>query len=110
MEIKLNVDGGTAVLDVSGEVIVQNAPQLRAAVQKQLKAGAKKILIRLADVKYMDSSGVGILVSSLKLSKEKSVAFGLVEVAKPVMDVIKVTRLTRIFTIYPDLPVALAQS
>ncbi len=64
-------------------------------------------MVVLRDVEYMDSSGVGVLVSGMKMAKEKGVHFALVEVAKRVLAVLEITKLVRLFHIYEDVPAAL---
>ncbi|MFC1588160.1 STAS domain-containing protein [Planctomycetota bacterium] len=109
MEISTSNNDNAIILDVSGDVNIQSAPALRSAIQQQVGKGAKRVVVRLAEVNYMDSSGVGVLVSGLKLARDKKVPFCLVEVSRNVMDVIEVTRLTKIFNIYTDLSTALEQ-
>lgn len=109
MEIQTRKEDGATVLDISGDVNIQSAPGLRTALKDNVDSAPSRLVVRLAGVNYMDSSGVGVLVSGLKLAREKKIPFALVEVSKNVMDVIEVTRLVKIFNIYPDLSTALSQ-
>ena len=65
LNIKERQSGEVTVLDLSGKVTIgEGSVQLREAVRKLLDDGKKKILLNLGDVAYVDSSGIGELVSS----------------------------------------------
>ena len=65
LNIKERQVGGVAILDLSGKITIgEGSVQLREAVRRLLDEGKKKILLNLGDVSYVDSSGIGELVSS----------------------------------------------
>ncbi|HEX8815036.1 MAG TPA: STAS domain-containing protein [Terriglobales bacterium] len=95
--------GDVAILDMNGRIIFgEETGQLREAVHKLLDAGTKKILLNLADVSYIDSTGVGELVGSLMSVRKKGGELKLMNLTQKVKDVVNVTKLYTIFDIKDD--------
>jgi len=66
--------GDVTILDLSGKVTIgEGSVALRTTIRRLLGEGKKKILLNLGSVGYVDSSGIGELVSSLPLSTKKAV-------------------------------------
>jgi anti-sigma B factor antagonist len=90
---------GVAVVDVRGEVDVYTAPRLREELHHCLDGGKNKIVVNLADVAYMDSSGLGVLIGALKRAREEK---GDLVVAAPnarISRILEVTGLSKIFNV-----------
>src|SRR5262249_15631689 len=65
LNLKERQEGDVIILDLSGKITIgEGSVQLREAVRKLLDEGKKKVLLNLGDVAYVDSSGIGELVSS----------------------------------------------
>lgn len=90
LQISTSANAGTCVVSVSGEVDVSNASELRDALDAALDAGAKAVEVDLANVPYIDSTGIGVLVGTAHRSADKGV--GLV-VANPQHNVERVLNL-----------------
>ena len=107
MDINFRSDGSVTVCSVVGRVDATNAAQLKKAFQKALDNGAL-VVIDLASMEYIDSTGLGALVACLKYAAE---AQGNVKLAnlqpKPRM-VFEITRAHKIFDIYDNLDEAVA--
>ena len=71
MNFEISSENDVTVVDVSGQLIVGNRHQLKDAVLKQVEGGARKVLVNFADTAYIDSSGLGVLVSLSKKVREK---------------------------------------
>jgi anti-sigma B factor antagonist len=92
-------NGGVAVVNVQGEVDVYTAPRLREELHRCLDEGKNKIVVNLADVAYMDSSGLGVLIGALKRAREEH---GDLVVAAPnarISRILEVTGLSKIFNV-----------
>ena len=92
-------NNGVAIVDVQGEVDVYTAPRLREELHHSLDAGKTRIVVNLADVAYMDSSGLGVLIGALKRAREDS---GDLVVAAPnarISRILEVTGLSKIFNV-----------
>ena len=92
-------DGERIRLTVHGEVDLYTSPELRKAVMKAVPAAKDGVEVVLADVGYMDSSGVATLVEGFKTSRESAKVFVLVTPSKSVMRVLELARLDSVFEI-----------
>jgi len=98
---------GKRVLDVVGEIDVYTAPQFKQAVNTILDAGQKHLLINMAGVTYMDSSGFGTLLSATKRLKPKGGTVNLVKCNSAIDRVLRITRLDQIFATYDNIDEAI---
>jgi len=74
-EISTREVGGFIILDLEGEINIYNGRTLRNALNELLEQGEAKVIINLKDVKYLDSSGIGILLSGLTRFKKEQGKF-----------------------------------
>jgi anti-sigma B factor antagonist len=109
--MKLNtrqVDGIT-VLDLSGRITLgEGSVQLRDAVRDLLAKGSKNILLNLADVNYIDSSGIGELVSAYTTVRNQGGELKLLNLTKKVHDLLQITKLYTVFDVKDDEASAIA--
>lgn len=97
-----SVDGVT-VLDLSGRITLgEGSVQLRDAVRDLIGKGQKNILLNLGDVNYIDSSGLGELVSAYTTAKNQGASVKLLNLTRKVKDVLQLTKLYTVFDIYDD--------
>jgi anti-sigma B factor antagonist len=100
MKITTREIDGVSVLDISGRITLgEETGKLRAAVRELLGQGKKKIVANLAEVSYIDSSGVGELVSSYTTVRNQGGELKLSSLTSKVHDVLQVTKLYTIFDI-----------
>ena len=96
------VDGVT-VLDLSGRITLgEGSVQLRDAIRDLIGKGQKSILLNLSEVNYIDSSGLGELVSAYTTARNQSAALKLLGLTKKVNDLLQLTKLYTVFDIYDD--------
>ncbi|MBX6360137.1 STAS domain-containing protein [Pseudacidobacterium ailaaui] len=111
MSMKLStrqVDGVT-ILDLSGRITLgEGSVQLRDAIRDLLGKGQKKILLNLADVNYIDSSGIGELVSAYTTVRNQGGELKLLNLTKKVHDLLQITKLYTVFDIKDDEASAIA--
>ncbi len=88
-----DVGDGVAVASLQGRLNMASAGRLREAVNTAVAAGNTRITVDLADVEFMDSSGLGALVSGLKVARQ---AGGDLRIAAPNEQVRLVLQLTNI--------------
>ena len=101
--------GNATIVDVNGDITLYNAPQLRAMLVEQLKdKHAARLIINLSQVKYIDSAGVASLVEGLKLSRELKTGFALFGLQRSPRQVLELTHLVKVFSIFETEPEALA--
>ncbi len=99
MDTKVRHVDGVTVLDLSGKITLGEASgKLRGAVQDAL-SGSKKILLNLADVNYIDSAGLGELVSAFTTVKNAGGELKLLNLTKKVRDLLVITKLLTVFDV-----------
>lgn len=95
--------GEIAVVDFSGKITLgEGSATLRKLVRELVENGRRKILLNLADVDYIDSSGIGELVGAYTTVRSASGELKLVYLTKRVRDIIQITRLFTVFDVQPD--------
>ncbi len=101
--------GGVTVLDLSGKITLgDGALTLREAVKEVMAKGQKKILVNLADVNYIDSAGIGELVTAFTSVKNAGGSLKLLQLTKKVKDVLQITKLYTVFDVEDDEATAIA--
>ena len=102
------VDGVT-ILDMSGRITLgEGSVQLRDAVRDLLSKGQKHILLNLGDVTYIDSSGIGELVSAFTTVKNQGGELKLLNLTRKVHDLLQITKLYTVFDVKDDEASAVA--
>lgn len=92
-----------SILDVKGRIVLgDEIHQLRDAVRALMEQGKKKIILNLAEVDYIDSSGVGELVSAFTTVRSSGGELKLLNLSQKVQDVLHVTKLYTVFDIRQD--------
>ena len=100
--------GGVTVVDVSGRITLgQESAAIRDLVTELLSKGQKKILFNLADVQYIDSSGLGSLVSAFTSARKQGAELKLVNLTDKVEGVMQITKLYTVFDVMDDEDVAI---
>jgi anti-sigma B factor antagonist len=91
------------ILDLSGRITIgEGTLVLRNEIQKLLKAGDAKFLLNLADVDYIDSSGLGELVSSFTTVRNKNGQLKLLNLTRRVRDLLQITKLLTVFDTFDN--------
>lgn len=94
---------GVVIVDLSGRITLGEASgKLRDTVRDLLSKGNKKILLNLGDVTYIDSSGLGELVSSYTTAANQGAKVKLLNVQKKVDDLLQITKLYTVFDSFTD--------
>jgi anti-sigma B factor antagonist len=94
---------GVAVLDLSGRIVLGEATTtLREALQNLVSQGQKKILLNLGEVGYIDSSGLGALVSGYTTVTSQSGQLKLLNLTAKVKDLLQITKLLTVFEVFTD--------
>ncbi len=97
------------VIDISGRITLgEGCAQLRELIRDQLSKGNKQILLNLADVTYIDSSGIGELVSAFTAVSNQGGQLKLLKLTKKVHDLLQITKLYTVFDIHDDEAKAIA--
>ena len=106
MDIKVTDTNGVAVAAIEGEINISTSPQLKKEMEK---VSNPKLVINLGKVGYVDSSGLATLVEILKKSRTKGGAMYLTNLSDKVRSLFEITKLDKLFGIYPDDATAIAK-
>jgi anti-sigma B factor antagonist len=98
MDIKERVVESVSVLDLSGKIVLgEGDVQIKDRIKDLLSDGQRKILLNLGDVSYIDSAGLGALISSYATVKREGGQLKLVNLTKRVQDLLAITKLITVF-------------
>ena len=99
---------GVTIIDLSGRITLgEGSSTLRETVRDLVSKGQKKILLNLGDVTYIDSSGIGELVSSFTSVNNQGGQLKLLHLQKKVHDLLQITKLYTVFEVHTDEAAAL---
>jgi anti-sigma B factor antagonist len=99
--------GVVTVVDIGGRITLgEGSALLRKTIRDLLQDGRTKILLNLADVNYIDSSGIGELVTAFTTVKKNGGDLKLLYLTKKVHDLLQLTKLFTVFDVYSDEGVA----
>jgi anti-sigma B factor antagonist len=91
---------GVVILDLSGRITLgEGSVQLREAIRGLISKGEKNILLNLGNVDYIDSSGLGELVSAFTTAKNQQAEVKLLNLTRKVHDLLQLTKLYTVFDI-----------
>lgn len=103
MKITTRQVAGVTILDLAGRITLgEGSVQIRDAVRKVLGEGSKHIVLNLAEVGYIDSSGIGELVSAFTTARTHGGELKLLHLTKKVQDLLAITKLATVFDVKDD--------
>ncbi len=103
MKISTRQIDGITIVDCSGRITLgEGSVTLRDTVSQLLTKNQKKILLNLGDVNYIDSSGIGELVSAFTTVRKQGGDLKLLNLTKKVHDLLQITKLYTVFDVKDD--------
>ena len=100
--------GEITIVDISGRIALGDGTALlRSTVRNLIAAGKKNILLNLADVPYIDSSGIGELVSAFTAVRREGGDVKLLQLTRKVREVLQIVKLMTVFDVFDDEALAL---
>jgi anti-sigma B factor antagonist len=101
--------GDVTILDMEGKVTIgEGSVALRTTIRRLLGDGKTKILLNLGKVGYIDSSGIGELVSSFTAVNKEQGTLKLLNLTQKIQDLLAITKLLTVFDVFEDEDEALA--
>lgn len=95
--------GTVTIIDLSGKISLgEGSALLRRTIRELLENGQTRILLNLGDVNYIDSSGIGELVSGFTAVRNRNGELKLLNLTKKVNDLLQLTKLFTVFDVYTD--------
>jgi len=109
MKVSTRQVDGITILDLSGRITLgEGSVTLRDSTRDLLAKGSKNILLNLGDVNYIDSSGIGELVSAYTTVRNQGGELKLLNLTKKVHDLLQITKLYTVFDVKDDEASAIA--
>jgi len=109
LNIKERQAGDVTILDMDGKITIgEGSVALRSAIRRLLEEGKKRILLNLSGVGYVDSSGIGELVSSFTAVNKEGGQLKLLNLTQKIQDLLAITKLLTVFDTYDDEQTGLA--
>lgn len=111
MSVKISTRqvGDVTVIDAAGRITLgEGSSAFRDTVKDLVLKGHKKILVNLADISYIDSSGIGEMVSGFTSVSNAGGQLKLLNLTKRVQDLLQITKLYTVFEVFDDEAQALA--
>jgi anti-sigma B factor antagonist len=99
MSLHVSKSGEVVIIEVEGQLIVGNRQELKQRVLDEAEAGARKILVDFAKTGYIDSSGLGVLVSLAKRLRELGGDLRLANLNDDLQTLFELTKLDTLFQI-----------
>lgn len=110
MSLKINIReaADATILDMSGRISLgESLAELRDSIREALAGEQKNILVNLAEVSYIDSSGLGQLIGSYATVTDRGGQMKLLNLQKKVHDLMQITKLVTVFETYTSEEAAL---
>jgi anti-sigma B factor antagonist len=95
--------GDVTLIEAAGRITLgESVTQLRAQIRELIDGGRTKILLNLADVTYIDSSGIGELVTAYTTVKRTGGMLKLLKLTQRIQDLLQITKLSTVFEVFED--------
>lgn len=92
-----------AVLDLSGEIDINSAPRLKEAIVASIARGNVKVALNMADVSFMDSTGLAALVAGAKRTREADGDLALIRPNGQIRRILSITDLIKVLPVHESV-------
>ena len=107
-EATVRYAGDVAIIDLTGRIVLNDgSTAVREAIANLRETGANKILLNLADVSFIDSSGLGELASAYARTNQAGGQLKLMNLPARIVDLLRITKLDSVLVAFPSEPEAL---
>ncbi|MFH1454219.1 MAG: STAS domain-containing protein [Armatimonadota bacterium] len=110
MDIKINtkeLNGKHQLVEIDGEIDVYTSPKVKEAINELIEKGTYFLVVNLEGVRYIDSTGLGVLIGALKKVREHDGNISLVCTNPQIKKIFNITGLVKIFGISKSVDEAL---
>ena len=107
LQIVEKESGGVTILALSGRITLgEESNQLRSHIKEMLAEGAKRLVLDLGEVSYIDSAGLGTLVAGYTSSQSQGAMMKLANLTKRFREQLNITKLVTVFDVYDSVEAA----
>ena len=103
LEISTTSAGPGCTITLDGEIDVYTSPRLRQQLTEVIDGGCVNLVVDLQDLGFIDSSGLGVLVSALRRVKESGGTLRLVCSKESILKIFRITGLDKVFPLFPSV-------
>ena len=108
LDITAKVEGDYSIVSVKGEIDLYSSTMLREYMLTTMKQRSSHgLIVELAEVSYIDSSGIATMVEGLQLANKSAIKFKVAGLSPRVLEVFELMRLEQVFDIYDSVEEAL---
>ena len=108
LTVKVEEQGASRVVRLSGECDIASAPQLQEALKSMRGPDITEVIVDATELDFMDSTGLGVVMGALKRLKESGGTLKIAGARGPVRRVLEVTGLDRVIPLFEDIEGATA--
>ena len=91
-----------SIISLEGEIDLHESPNVRESLRPLIERKAPRIYVDMAEVTYIDSSGLAVLIDAMQRIANYGGKFGLIAIRPSVRTVLEIARLDQVFRVYPD--------
>ncbi len=103
LDIRTERDNSVCVVSLTGEVDVYTAPRLKEELVSVIEGGCENVIVDLEQVGFIDSSGLGVLVSALRRARERDGVVRVVCTRDNILKIFRITGLDKVFPIFSEV-------
>jgi anti-sigma B factor antagonist len=103
LDIKSDRDNDVCAVTLEGEIDVYTAPRLKEELVSVVESGCPNVIVDMEKVGFIDSSGLGVLVSALRRARERDGVVRIVCTRENILKIFRITGLDKVFPIYGDM-------
>lgn len=103
LDIKAEQYPNQCEITLHGEVDVYTAPRLKEKLVELIEGGCSNVVVDLEGVSFIDSSGLGVLVSALRRARERDGAVRIVCTRENILKILRITGLDKVFPVFTDI-------
>lgn len=103
LDISTENSGASCTIALDGEVDVYTSPRLRQQLTDVIDGGCVNVVVDLQNLGFIDSSGLGVLVSALRKVKEGGGTLRLVCTKESILKIFRITGLDKVFPLFPSV-------
>ena len=96
------------IIALEGEIDLHESPNVRESLRPLIENKIPRIYIDMTEVRYIDSSGLAVLIDAMQRIANYGGKFGLINIRPAVRTVLEIARLDQVFRVYPDRASALS--
>lgn len=103
LDIKTDVQDNVCAMSLDGEIDVYTAPRLKEELVSVVESGCANVIVDMEKVGFIDSSGLGVLVSALRRARERDGVVRIVCTRDNILKIFRITGLDKVFPIFDNI-------